>query len=339
MATEAKAEEAAGDAKAKEEPTPTPASVASVAAAAQSSALSAEDLEQFRIWQAQKAESSLQLQNAKPPDSPAKKPRLQEEEEVHMFVEKLTELDVNFADLDPALQDKLKTSATARADFLAIHSATEKYDPTTGAFKQQPTKKRILDTAAGPDQALPPVTDNDAFQQAMLQYPKTSMLPNMDKLYQCCDLFYNQVQTEFAIQQITTERHAAQLQVLERARSNKTVLLLDLPALFNKKTLDTNLYHYIQGAGLQWADIAALHNHMVTTHSSVARVEFITETQAQQFRDFMRQNRRYWKSPNLPDCKIRVEQDLPTDDRLATQPFYALIDLLSECTDTPDLQT
>ena len=224
-------------------------------------------------------------------------------------------------------------------DFLAIHNATEKYDPTAGDFKQAATKKRIFSPGNEQDVPLPEVTDNTSLQQAMMKYHKQSMLPNMDKLYQCCDLFYNQVQAEFSMQQITTERHSAQLQVPERARANKTVLLLDLPALFNKKTLDSNLYHYVNGAGLQWTDIAALHNHMVTSHSSVARVEFVTEMQAQQFRDYMRQTRRYWKSPDIPDCKIRIEQDLPTDDRLAMQPFYALIDLLAECTDTPDLQT
>ena len=306
------------------EPTPTPSLPA----------LSSEDLEQFRQWQAQQSAAK------KAPElSPQKKARLQEDEEIRTFIDKLTDLDINFADLDPTLQDKLKSSATARTDFLAIHNATEKYDPTTGDFKQAATKKRIFSPGNEQDVPLPEVTDNTSLQQAMMKYHKQSMLPNMDKLYQCCDLFYNQVQAEFSMQQITTERHSAQLQVLERARANKTVLLLDLPALFNKKTLDSNLYHYVNGAGLQWTDIAALHNHMVTSHSSVARVEFVTEMQAQQFRDYMRQTRRYWKSPDIPDCKIRIEQDLPTDDRLAMQPFYALIDLLAECTDTPDLQT
>ena len=130
--------------------------------------------------------------------------------------------------------------------------------------------------------------------------------------------------------QYSLERHSSQLQVLERAKANKTILLLDLPPLYSKKSLDNNVGFYLQTAGLHWDQVAAMHNHMVSSSSSVARLEFITEQQANQFRDTMRQGRRYWRDPQSQDCKIRVGPDIPLEDRIAMQPHYALLDVLAE---------
>ena len=44
----------------------------------------------------------------------------------------------------------------------------------------------------------------------------------------------------------------------------------------------------------------------------------------------MRQGHRYWRDQQSEDCKIRTEQDQPTDDRAAMQPYFALLDVLSE---------
>ncbi|CAE7564747.1 YGR125W [Symbiodinium sp. CCMP2592] len=146
----------------------------------------------------------------------------------------------------------------------------------------------------------------------------------------CCDQFYKMAQHEFAMTQYTLDRHSSQLQVLERAKANKTILLLDLPPIFNKKTLDANVGYYLQAAGLQWDQVAAMHNHMVSSASSLIRLEFLTEQQAAQFRDQMRQGRRYWRDPQQQDHKIRIEQDQPLENRLAMQPYYALLDVLAE---------
>ena len=44
--------------------------------------------------------------------------------------------------------------------------------------------------------------------------------------------------------------------------SNKTILVLDLLPLFNKRTPDQNTQYYPQLTKLPWTSIAALHNHM-----------------------------------------------------------------------------
>ena len=288
--------------------------------------VSAADFAAFREWQEKQAQA--RQGNAAPP-SPPKKQKVEDEEDMQEFQAQLVELDINFADLDPELQAKLKTSKTARKDFLAIHTTDQCYNPTDGTWEAQSTAKK-RDFGSTVDRSIPNLTAEDNVQQAMLQYHQRSVLPSLDQLHLCCDSFYKMAQHEFSVIQHSLERHASQLNTLERSRANKTILLLDLPPLFNKKSLDTNIGYYLQATGLSWNDVAALHNHMVSSQSAVVRLEFVTETQAQTFRDTMRQGRRYWRDPQSQDCKIRVEQDQPTDDRVAMQPYFALLDVLSE---------
>ena len=288
--------------------------------------VSAAEFAAFREWQEKQAQA--RQGNAAPP-SPPKKQKVEDEEDMQEFQAQLVELDINFADLDPELQSKLKTSKSARKDFLAIHTTDQCYNPADGTWEAQTTAKK-RDFGSTVDRSIPNLTAEDNVQQAMLQYHQRSVLPSLDQLHLCCDSFYKMAQHEFSVIQHSLERHASQLNTLERSRANKTILLLDLPPLFNKKSLDTNIGYYLQATGLSWNDIAALHNHMVSSQSAVVRLEFVTETQAQTFRDTMRQGRRYWRDPQSQDCKIRVEQDQPTDDRVAMQPYFALLDVLSE---------
>ena len=110
-------------------------------------------------------------------------------------------------------------------------------------------------------------------------------------------------QHELSVIQHSLERNSSQLNSLDRSKANKTILLMDLPPLFNEKSLDTNSGYYLQLAGMSWNDIAALHNHMVSSQAAVVRIEFVTGTQADTFRDTMRQGLRYWRDPQCQDCK------------------------------------
>lgn len=288
--------------------------------------LSQQELEAFRAWQRKQAEEK---QEAGAPTSPPKKQRTADEEDLAEFERKLTELDINFGDLDPELQNRLRSSTSSRKDFLAIHSTDRCYNPEDGTWMPQAiAKKREFGAITGRD--VPDITAEANVQAAMMKYHEKSILPSLDQLYQCCDGFYKMAQHEFALTQYSLERQAAQIQTLERARTNKTVLLMDLPPIYSKKVLDNNMQYYLQLANLSWDTVAAVHNHMVTSHTSVVRVEFITEMQAMTFRDSMRQGRRYWRTGDGNDVKLRVEADLPTDDRISMQPYYALLDILAE---------
>ena len=105
--------------------------------------VSAADFAAFREWQEKQAQAR---QGNPAPPSPPKKQKVEDEEDMQEFQAQLVELDINFADLDPELQTKLKTSKNARKDFLAIHTTDQCYNPTDGTWEAQSTaKKRDLE--------------------------------------------------------------------------------------------------------------------------------------------------------------------------------------------------
>ena len=65
----------------------------------------------------------------------------------------------------------------------------------------------------------------------------------------------------------------------------------------------------------------------LTTDSSVMRLEFTTEIARNEFFQHMRNTKNVWLIHGKEYGKAKVENDIPTSDRLAPQPNYTLLDL------------
>ena len=59
------------------------------------------------------------------------------------------------------------------------------------------------------------------------------------------------------------------------------------------------------------------------------RLELTTEEQRRQLFQAMRTSKQMWRLPDYEE-KAKVEQDLPTDERIALQPYYAMLDILQQ---------
>ena len=193
--------------------------------------------------------------------------------QLNIFKLQLNELDLQWEEMEPALRDTLRLNEKAREDFLAIHKRAhlQAYDPKAGGFTEEAAEARKRDFEVIEEAAATVATVEGVdprVNEAMMKYHSASVLPNMTKLFEQCGIFYGQVLAETAQQQ----RVSAQLQSLEKSRANKTVLLHELPPFTSKRTLDNNIYHFLQGAGLKDDDVTALHNHLVTSASAVVRV-------------------------------------------------------------------
>ena len=66
-----------------------------------------------------------------------------------------------------------------------------------------------------------------------------------------------------------------------------------------------------------------MHNHVVTTDAAVLRLEFLIEEDAKIFFQAMKRRKHHGFFNGQQEAKQ------PVEDRLALQPFYALIDMLS----------
>ena len=292
---------------------------------------------EFLKWKELQEKAKKEDSGDKNPGSP-KKAKM-DDSELELFKLKLAEFYIQWDEMEPELRDKLRLSEQARADFLAVHRRTDltAYDPKRGGFTEEAAAERRHDFEATSTDTVMEGLDPQ-LHETMLRYHANNVLPNLTKLFEQCGVFYGQVMQETSMQQMTNERIAAQVQSLERSRANRTVLLHELPPFTTKRALDNNINHFLWGANLGESDVCALHNHLLTSSSAVVRVEFLSEIKAQQFLSYMRNSKKYWKTPDNADTRLRAEQDVPTDDRLSMQPFHALLDILSELEDETDFQ-
>ena len=324
--------EAMASVQTKQEPAPSAGP-----AVKQESQPDAEQFAEFLKWKEQQEKAKKEDSGDKNPGSP-KKAKM-DDSELELFKLQLAELSLQWDEMEPELRDKLRLSEQARADFLAVHRRTDltAYDPKRGGFTEEAAAERRHDFEATSTDTVMEGLDPH-LQETMLRYHSNNVLPNLTKLFEQCGIFYGQVMQETSMQQMTNERIAAQVQSLERSRANRTVLLHELPPFTSKRALDNNINHFLWGANLEESDVCALHNHLLTSSSAVVRVEFLSEIKAQQFLTYMRNSKKYWKTPDNSDTRLRAEQDVPTDDRLSMQPFHALLDILNELEDETDFQ-
>ena len=135
------------------------------------------------------------------------------------------------------------------------------------------------------------------------------------------------------MQQMTNERIAAQVQSLERSRSNRTVLLHDLAPFTNTRALDNNINHFLWGANLEESDVCALHNHLVTSMSAVVRGRVPQRAQGAAVFELYEKLQKYWGLRTILT---------PAPERQTTRCLCShsntLLDILGELEDEPDFQ-
>ena len=76
-----------------------------------------------------------------------------------------------------------------------------------------------------------------------------------------------------------------------------------------------------------------MHTHVVNASSSIMRLELMTEEQRRSLFQAMRTSKQMWRMPNH-EAKAKVEQDLSTDERIALQPYYTMLDILQHVAPT-----
>ena len=131
--------------------------------------------------------------------------------------------------------------------------------------------------------------------------------------------------------QLSLHVMALQQQVasLERSRSRRTVILKNLPAPLFKKDLDTNLRALCRAAGYDEAHIEDTVNHLDhTAFHTVAFITFATEVVHTAVKAILKRGFWWKRQDGGSDIRVKSEDSISPHDRIAIQPFYALIELV-----------
>eukprot|EP00435_Cladocopium_sp_Y103_P004638 s7223_g1.t1 len=104
---------------------------------------------------------------------------------------------------------------------------------------------------------------------------------------------------------------------------------------YSRSALEKNVRYFLSKASLDFSCVAAMHTHLVNSSSSIMRLEQTTEEQRRQLFQAMRTSKQMWRMPIQQQDQYyeeiaKVEQDLPTDERIAPQPYYTMMDVLQK---------
>jgi hypothetical protein len=263
---------------------------------------------------------------------PSPKRSKSEEPDWQQFLESLAAKDIEFGDLDPQFQQTLKTDVQARKDFLDLNLTA----PEVQHFNTDSGKMEKLDLSKKrPFNSITEVpilaTSEEKIKEAMMQYHQDTFLPNLNALIDNCHKIYHNTVHELYYNQLKVDMIDSRLKTLEARFGNKSLLIKGLPAHgYNRTELERNVWHYFQKSGVSWDCLAAMHTHTLTTDSSVMRLEFTTEIARNEFFQHMRNTKNVWLIHGKEYGKAKVENDIPTSDRLALQPYYTLLDLFQD---------
>ena len=289
--------------------------------------------EEYALFQRLKTQTETTSGPSSIPEPAAKRSKSADRKDVvdaerSRFLQDLASKNIELGDMDPSLQHALQSSAEARDDFRKIHlsSSESKYFNTeTGAIENVDlTKKRPFS-----DCAVTVPENEQRLSEAMLSYHQTSVLPNLQVLQQACEQFDNNTQDELFFQQLRNEMMDSRLRSLEASKAQRCLLIKGLPATgFNKAQLDYNLNFWLTKAEVPKDQIVSMTNHVISTNASIMRLEFVTEGSKRRFQAFMRSGKQTWRISGQDVGKAKTESDLSADERLAVQPFYALMDII-----------
>ena len=129
--------------------------------------------------------------------------------------------------------------------------------------------------------------------------------------------------------------HQMQLGNLEGEICNRTVLLHNVPPFSNYSSIQYNMRYLCDAADLDFHHaVQSCSTNILSAGDAILRVVFLQQQGARQFLQSFRQKARYWRDnqDRGNDRKLRIEREVPFSTRLERQPYYALLDLLSNLT-------
>ena len=132
--------------------------------------------------------------------------------------------------------------------------------------------------------------------------------------------------------------HQMQLSNLEGEICHRTVILHNVPPFANYKSIQGNMRYLCQAASMDFHEVVqSCSSHILSSNEAILRVVFLQQQGSREFLIAFRKSARYWRDyqDRANDRKLRIERDVPFSTRLEWQPYFALLDMLSDLTPAP----
>ena len=208
-----------------------------------------------------------------------------------------------WGDMDPSFSRMLQSTPSMLAVYKALRTPRKmaKLDATTVSFQPSITLENLRST--------------------IQHYHDTSVQPSLELL--------NKTLREEVTRRVErSELHqllgSYSLSAMEAEQQRRSVLIYNIPQFSNMSTITSNLNYLLGEAGLTRSDVQSISNHLHTSSSAFMRVIFLQESSSRLFLQAFKQKRRYWLSANQEDSQLKIEKDIPLQERLDRIPLMTI---------------
>jgi hypothetical protein len=237
----------------------------------------------------------------------------------------LADLPINWGDMDPMFVEQLRHSPDARKALVELHAPKEVQE--LDGIKLTKRKAVVLSDATALNLSAETTED---IKKMFSFYHEQCILPNFDSIRKACVESYSQLSANIDTLAFRHSFLGRQVQSLEKLHSRCTLILKGVPSLVTLPEIDSNISTLCYVTGQDYRTVVQdKYNYAQDEHSSVLFVRFVTESQCSQVKQWLRSHSFYWKSKYQNDVKIKWETHISTDERLAIQPVYAAMTMLT----------
>ena len=237
---------------------------------------------------------------------------------------------IEWGDMDPAFARLLQSTPALLSACKTLRSPKKmaKLDIATVSF--QPSTNVALPEPS-PAVTLPDSVTLDNIKDTIRSYHDTTVQPSLDLLNKH---IRQEVTSRLARNELNNFLGTQTLNAIESEQQRRSVIIYNISLFSNMASISQNMNYLLKQADLSNADVQSVSNHLHTSSSAFLRVIFLQENSSKTFLQAFKQKRRYWHSETQDDAQLRIEKDLPLQERLDRVPLMTIIEVLNKTPDT-----
>ena len=203
-----------------------------------------------------------------------------------------------------------------------------KLDTTTSSF-QPSTNVEVPEPSV--TVSLPDTVSVDNIKAVIQHYHDTAVQPSLDLLSKH---FRDEVTHRLGRTSLLQYLGHQTMTSLEAEQQRRSVIIYNVPPFMNMSNISQNMNYLLSQADLNEGDVQSLSNHLHTSSTAFLKVIFVSEPSGKTFLQSFRAKKRYWHSHSQDDCLLKIERDIPMQERLERVPLMAIIESLTETPST-----
>ena len=239
---------------------------------------------------------------------------------------------IEWGDMDPSFARMLQSTPSMLQAYKALRSPKKmaKLDTALGSF--QPSTNVALPEPA-PTVTLPESITLENIKDTIQNYHDTTVQPSFEILNKH---IRQEVISRLERSELNNFLGSQTLNAIESEQQRRSVIIYNIPLFSNMSSISQNMNYLLRQAELSNSDVQSVSNHLHTSSSACLRVIFLQESSSKSFLQAFKQKRRYWHSDTQEDSQLRIEKDIPLQERLDRVPLMTIIEVLNKTPDTDD---